>query len=165
MGGTDTVRGFVAAPLFREIVDNVPLVSVDLIVRREGRVLLGKRRNRPAQGKWFTLGGRVMKNETISNAISRIAKTELGTELTAVPRFIGVFEHFYDDGIFDHVSTHYVNLGYEVEVSGLEDLPLEQHSGYRWFDLEELMRSDAVHDYVKDYFTEAMGTVPQKKEI
>ena len=161
----DTTPGYVADDLFRKIVENAPLVSVDLIVRNEGRVLLGRRVNKPAQGKWFTLGGRVMKNETISSAIGRIAKTELGTELTALPRFIGVFEHFYDDGIFDHLSTHYVNLGYEVELSGLEDLPQEQHSGYRLFAFEELMHSDEVHDYVKDYFTEAMSTVPQKKEI
>ena len=153
--------GYIDGDVFKTVIENTPLVSVDLIVKDRGRVLLGKRVNRPAQGKWFTLGGRVLKNEMINSAIRRIAKTELGIELTTEPKFIGVFEHLYDDGIFDHVSTHYLNLGYEVELSGLEALPKEQHDDYRWFSLEELLQSDAVHDYVKDYFTTQKGTVPQ----
>ena len=153
--------GYIEGDVFKTVIENTPLVSVDLIVKDRGRVLLGRRVNRPAQGKWFTPGGRVLKNEMISSAIARIAKTELGAEPASAPKFIGVFEHLYDDGIFDHVSTHYLNLAYEAELSGLEGLPEEQHDDYRWFTLGELMASDAVHDYVKDYFTEQKGTVPQ----
>ncbi len=155
--------GYIEGETFKTVIENTPLVSVDLVVKNEGRVLLGKRVNKPAQGYWFTLGGRVFKNEMINSAIARIAKTELGIELTSTPKFIGVFEHLYDDGIFDRVSTHYVNLGYEVEVSALEELPKEQHDDYRWFALEELMQSDEVHGYVKDYFTAQKGTVPQRE--
>ena len=75
-----------------------------------------------------------------------------------------MFEHLYDDSIFEGISTHYLNLGYEIEVSSLEDLPTEQHDDYRWFGLEELIQSSEVHPYVKDYFTEQKGTVPQNKE-
>jgi len=156
--------GYLDDETFRTVVAGTPLVSVDLIVRNGGRVLLGKRRNRPAQGFWFTLGGRVHKNEMIGDAIRRIAKTELGIDLEAAPKFIGVFEHLYDDGIFDHVSTHYLNLGYEVEVPELGRLPTAQHSEYRWFETAELSQRDDVHSYVKDYFTQAKGTVPQQKE-
>jgi len=152
--------GYIEDDVFKNVIENTPLVSVDLIVKNGGKILLGKRLNRPAKGFWFTLGGRVLKNEMINSAIARIAKEELGIALTSAPKFIGVFEHLYDDGIFDHLSTHYLNLGYEVEVSGLDDLPKEQHSDYRWFTLEELMESSEVHAYVKDYFSEQKGTVP-----
>ncbi|MCJ7765356.1 MAG: GDP-mannose mannosyl hydrolase [Thiovulaceae bacterium] len=152
---------YIEGDVLRNVITNTPLISVDLIVKDRGKILLGKRVNKPAQGYWFTLGGMVLKNETISSAISRIAKTELGIELTSALKFIGVFEHLYDDGIFDHVSTHYVNIGYEVELSGLEALPKEQHDDYRWFGLEELLQSDEVHGYAKDYFTTQKGTVPQ----
>ena len=155
--------GYLEGEVFKAIVDNTPLVSVDLIVKNEGKVLLGKRVNKPAQGCWFTLGGRVLKNETIQNAIKRIGKMELGLMTYDRPKFIGVFEHLYENSIFDDSTTHYINLGYEIEVSGLEDLPKEQHSEYRWFELEELIQSREVHTYVKDYFTEAKGTVPQKR--
>ena len=156
--------GFIEGETFKTVIENTPLVSVDLIVKNEEKVLLGKRVNRPAKDYWFTLGGRVLKNEMINSAIKRIAKVELGIELTSTPKFIGTFEHLYDDSIFDHVTTHYVNLGYEVELSGLEDLPKDQHNEYRWFGLEELMESDEVHGYVKDYFTTQKGTVPQNKD-
>ena len=156
--------GYLTGDLFKTIIENTPLVSVDLIVKHKGKVLLGKRVNKPAQEYWFTLGGRVFKNETIQSAIERIGKLELGIIPENNPKFIGIFEHLYDDGIFDDVSTHYLNLGYEIEVSDLEDLPTDQHNEYRWFGLEELMQSDEVHKYVKDYFTTQKGTVPQKEE-
>ncbi|WP_353661236.1 GDP-mannose mannosyl hydrolase [Hydrogenimonas sp. SS33] len=140
---------------FRCVVENAPLVSVDLIAEHDGKILLGKRKNRPAQGFYFTTGGRIFKNETIEAAQNRIAKEELGLEnLPHVPEFMGVFEHFYDDSIFDGVSTHYVNLAYYLRVPKLQTLPREQHTEYRWFGIDELLASDEVHKYVKNYFTE-----------
>lgn len=147
--------------IFRCIVENTPLVSVDLILTREGRVLLGRRRNRPAKGYWFTLGGRVFKNERIRDAIDRIMLDETGGQLEGEPAFIGVFEHLYDDGIYDGVSTHYVNLAYRIGVESLSGLPADQHDDYRWFTVEELLESAEVHPYVKDYFTKEKGTIPQ----
>ena len=156
-------KGYLEGDVFKTVIEHTPLVSVDLIVKQNSRVLLGKRVNRPAKGYWFTLGGRVLKNEHIKDAIGRIAVVELGLALTSTPKFIGVFEHLYDDSIFDAVSTHYVNLAYEVALPDLTDLPTEQHSDYRWFDLDVLMQSEEVHPYVKDYFTTKKGTVPQTK--
>lgn len=165
MGNVQGTSGYLDDAVFKTVVANVPLVSIDLIVRdEEGRILLGKRVNKPARGMWFSMGGRVMKNEAIADAIRRISQTELGVEPASKPAFLGVFEHFYDEGIFEGVSTHYVNLGYEIEVKTLPSLPKEQHSQYRWFTPDELMRSDAVHQYVKDYFTTQPGSVPQNKE-
>lgn len=118
---------------FQTVVSSTPLVSVDIIVQKEGKVLLGKRVNRPAQGFYFTTGGRICKNEKIEEALKRVAKEELNIVLEEAPRCIGVFEHLYEDSIFEGVSTHYVNLGYSLEVEHLPDLPKEQHSDYRWF--------------------------------
>ena len=153
--------GYIEGETFKTVIESTPLVSVDLIVKNGEKVLLGRRVNRPAKDYWFTLGGRVFKDEMINSAIARIAKVELAIVLTSTPKFIGVFEHLYDDSIFDHVTTHYVNLGYEVELSGLEDLPNDQHNDYRWFELDDLMHNDEVHEYVKDYFRTQKGTVLQ----
>ncbi len=89
--------GYIEGERFKNIIENVPLVLVDLIVKNKNKILLGKRVNKPAREYWFTLGGRVMKTEIISNAIECIAKVELGVKLTSTPKFIGVFEHLYDD--------------------------------------------------------------------
>ena len=137
---------------FKTIIDSAPLVSIDILLKKGGKVLLGKRINKPAQGYFFSTGGRVNKNETIDNAMARIAKNEINIELKLIPKFIGVFEHFYDDSIYKDVSTHYVNLAYEYEVEDALDLPTEQHNEYQWFSINELLNSKQVHKYVKDYF-------------
>ena len=82
----------------------------------------------------------------------RIAKNELNIELKLTPRFIGVFEHFYDDSIYQELSTHYVNLAYEIEIEEASNLPTEQHNEYQWLTIDELLKSKQVHKYVKDYF-------------
>ncbi len=139
--------------LFRAIITNIPLVSLDIVPRRDGAVLLGKRRNKPAQGYWFTLGGRILKNEPIADAARRIAREEIGLELESQPKFVGVFEHFYDDAIYEGVSTHYINLVFEADADRLSILPLDQHEEYRWFEVAELLEDVSVHPYIKEIFT------------
>lgn len=140
---------------FKTVVKNTPLISIDLIVidMQNNKILLGKRTNKPAFGYYFTLGGRVLKDEKLEDAKYRIFQNELGFELPSETEFIGIFEHFYNDSfVEDGISTHYVNLGYEIKVSHIQDLPKEQHSCYKWFSLDELLSSNEVHRYVKDYF-------------
>jgi colanic acid biosynthesis protein WcaH len=137
---------------FKTVISSAPLISIDLLVKKDNKILLGKRLNKPAQGYLFSTGGRVYKNETIDSAMMRIAKNELNIELKLMPRFIGVFEHFYDDSIYQDVSTHYVNLAYEIEIQETLNLPTEQHNEYQWLTIDELLESKQVHKYVKDYF-------------
>ena len=148
---------------FLAIVDRTPLVAVDLVfIRNSSEVLLGLRKNRPAQGFWFVPGGRIFKNEKIGEALVRVAEAELGQgdgvrsgELS--PRLIGSFEHFYPDcfaGECD-VSTHYVVLGHRVDVPGDFKLPLAdaQHAEFRWWPIEEALEAAAVHRFTKDYLS------------
>ena len=137
---------------FKTIVDSAPLISIDVLAKRNNKILLGKRVNKPAQDYYFSIGGRIRKNETIDNAMTRIAQNELNIELQSKPKFIGVFEHFYNDSIYEDVSTHYVNLAYEYEVEEIPNLPTEQHDEYKWFTIDELLESKQVHKHVKDYF-------------
>ena len=137
---------------FKTVLDSTPLISIDILLKKGGKVLLGKRVNKPAQGYFFSTGGRIKKNESIDNAMARVALNELNIELKSIPKFIGVFEHFYDDSIYKDVSTHYVDIAYEYKVEEIPDLPTEQHSEYKWFTIDELLESKQVHKYTKDYF-------------
>jgi len=149
---------------FKTVVEHTPLISIDLVAMYQDKVLLGKRVNKPAFGFYFTTGGIVRKNETFKDAQKRIAKDELGIELDKELKFLGVFEHFYEDSIFDGISTHYVNHGYLLELDEeLENIPKEQHSNYKWFTIEELLQSDEVHKYVKDYFKNLNLTAGENK--
>lgn len=147
---------------FLNIIDHAPLVSIDLIVRNhEGKVLLGKRQNRPAQGYWFVPGGRVRKNETLADAFSRLTLCELGQKLAYHhARLIGAYDHLYSDNVANArrdedgqlISTHYVALGHEVSliqaVASLDD----QHSEQAWWSVPELLASAEVHENTKAYF-------------
>ena len=143
--------------LFKIVGEAAPLVSIDILIKYENRILLGKRINKPAKGYFFSIGGRIMKNETIQLAIQRIMSNELNIQLKSAPTFINLFEHFYSDGIFDGISSHYVGLLYEYEVGDnidLKCLPNEQHNEYKWFSVNQIMKDTQVHKNVKDYFRE-----------
>lgn len=142
--------------IFRTIVQNTPLVSIDLVIKNaQNQVLLGKRNNRPAQGYWFVPGGRIRKNETLAQAFKRLTCTELEQEFSLDEScFLGMFEHLYPDSVFDsEISTHYIVLGYQLIVDiSLDTIPLDQHHKYQWFAINDLLNDAHVHENTKAYF-------------
>jgi colanic acid biosynthesis protein WcaH len=147
---------FLAPEIFGAVVRHTPLVSMDLLVRDPaGRLLVGKRRNRPARGTWFVPGGRIAKDERLAEAFARLARGELGLALRMEEsRFLGVFEHFYPDNALDEpgYGTHYVVLAYEVRVATeIPSFPPKQHGAYRWITDSEAIADPHVHDNTKAY--------------
>ncbi|HRQ56887.1 MAG TPA: GDP-mannose mannosyl hydrolase [Azoarcus taiwanensis] len=144
---------------FRTVVGATPLVSFDLVVQRaDGKILLGLRNNRPAQGFWFVPGGRIRKGETLDAAFERLTRTELGVEIARGEcRLLGVYEHLYEDSVFgegdDAPSTHYVVLGYALRCADafVARLPFEQHARFAWFEPAAVLSSEAVHPNTKAY--------------
>ncbi len=145
---------WVEPEIFRCIVENTPLVSIDIILlNKNEKILLGLRKNRPAKGFWFVPGGRIFKGETRRKALEEISKKELGVELSIENgRFLGVFEHFYRDSFFgEDIKTHYVVLAYLFEIRETNLKPDNQHETFKWFSLEEALTREDVHRYTKDY--------------
>jgi colanic acid biosynthesis protein WcaH len=143
---------------FLDVVRLTPLVSIDLIVTDGNRrVLLGQRRNRPAQGSWFVPGGRVMKGETLDTAFTRVVRDELGIASVqrSASRLFGVFEHHYNDNFAGvaGITTHYVVLAYSIAVGGVVPIGrFDQHSGYAWLMPTEVLSREDVHPNAKAYF-------------
>ncbi len=98
------------------------------------------------------IGGIINKNETIDNTMAIVTLNEINNELKSVPKFIGVFEHFYDDSNYENVSTHYLEIANEYEEEETLGLPTKQQSEYQWFTVDELLNSNQLHKYIKDYF-------------
>lgn len=139
---------------FLNVIEHTPLVSIDLVIRSpQGRVLMGERLNRPAQGYWFVPGGRICKQESLAQAFRRISQSELEMTLEiADARLLGAFTHLYDDNFADApgITTHYVALGYQVDLQlDLADLPKQQHQGYRWIGADSDLK---VHPNSQAYF-------------
>lgn len=148
---------YIEDSLFSKVIEYSPLVSIDLIIRNKNdQVLLGKRINKPAQGNWFVPGGRIFKNESISNAFKRLTLEEIGHDFSIdEASLLGHYEHFYNDNVFgDDFSTHYVVLAYVLKIETFTlNLPVgQQHLGYKWFDVINLLDHDLVNQYTKDYF-------------
>jgi len=38
---------------FKTIIDSAPLTSIDILLKKDNKILLGKRVNKPAQGYFF----------------------------------------------------------------------------------------------------------------
>ena len=67
--------------LYQQIVQVMPIPCVDLIVADDhGQVLLARRKNEPAMGQWWFLGGRVHYLETRVDAAIRKLREECGLE-------------------------------------------------------------------------------------
>jgi len=140
---------------FLKVVEATPLVSLDLLIRRDGgEVLLGRRVNRPAQGFWFVPGGRIRKNERVSEALKRISLGELGVAIERA-ELIGVFDHIYEDNFAGKpgINTHYVVIAFEHRFpAGAVLRPDAQHSELNWWKIDALLSSPEVHANTKAYF-------------
>jgi colanic acid biosynthesis protein WcaH len=141
-----------------KIVEISPLISIDLIIRNiHNEVLLGLRNNEPAKNYWFVPGGRICKGERLAQAFERISQEEIGETLTIQDaRFLGVFEHFYQENFAQEpgIDTHYIVLAYEICLcNSLPRLPDDQHCQYRWILPDILLQVPGVHPYTKAYFS------------
>lgn len=143
------------ADAFKFIIENAPLVSIDICLVNKGKLLLGKRNNQPLKNEWFTPGGRIFKNESWQECIRRVASAELGME-GANPReftLMGVWDHFYpNSAVDDYVSTHYVNLPHYLLPTEAPNLVADrQHTELSWHSLEEVAENGRYHKYVQSY--------------
>ncbi len=148
---------FLDKETFSTVIESTPLVSIDLVVKnKQGQALLGQRLNRPAKDFWFVPGGRILKDESLADAFKRLTLDELGQEFAIEQaELLGPFDHFYNDNVFgDAFSTHYVAIAYELTLeTELDQLPLNvQHGNYKWFNIDELLQIDNVHQNTKNYF-------------
>lgn len=141
---------------FSQVVRTTPLISIDLLIENErGEYLVGRRKNRPAQGYWFVPGGRVLKDENLSCAFTRLCEEELGYFFAISDgRFFGVWQHFYDDNFsLSSFTTHYIVLCYCLKINTKEwSFPLEQHDTWRWMSSAELLTNKDVHENTRAYF-------------
>ena len=140
---------------FNTVLNNTPLVSIDLCIVCNGQILLGLRNNNPLKGEWFTPGGRILKNETWDKCLKRIALNELGLDSVDPGQFrlMGIWDHFYDNSVFgENISTHYVNLPHYIHLEDIPSLKIDnQHKEMAWFDLEEIYKNRTFHEYMRRY--------------
>lgn len=154
------------AEKYIDVIEHTQLVSIDLVIYDDQyRVLVGKRKNEPARGMWFVPGSRLYKGETIPEGVKRVARDEVGIDLTRDEcELIGVFDHIYDTNFLERtdvngklIPTHYVAIGFAAEIDSAEvkrNAVLGQHSEMAWMPMDELLGRDDVHQLTKNYLNE-----------
>jgi colanic acid biosynthesis protein WcaH len=134
---------------FATCLEHAPQPCVDLVVERDGGVVLVRRQNEPARGEWFWPGGRLYKGESLDDAAHRVAREELGLDVRVNER-LGVSEHFWETASVAGLdSRHTVPVVYRVEPTPV-DQPIvldSQHDEYR------VLREPggSLHEYVREY--------------
>ena len=145
--------------IFKEIIRHTPLVSIDLLVQNKSNFLIGKRAIDPAKNFWFTPGGRILKDETISEAFERITFMELGKSFPIKEAiFHGNYEHHHPNNFFsEEFTTHYIVMCYFIPLNESIVLPKDQHTSFKWIDKKSIIDDNNVHHFVKDYFLKDAG--------
>ncbi|MGM7448278.1 nucleotide triphosphate diphosphatase NUDT15 [Idiomarina sp. ST20R2A10] len=111
-----------------------PQVGVGVLIIRNGRVLLGKRKGAHGAGTWSAPGGHLEFGESIEDCARREVLEETGLELSSVRN--GPFTN----NVFQADNKHYVTIFALVEPLNGEAKTLEPDKceGWDWFDWNEL---------------------------
>ncbi|MDE2173226.1 MAG: NUDIX domain-containing protein [Patescibacteria group bacterium] len=139
---------FLPIEKYREILEVTPVCTVDVLFFNKDRTktLLFKRTNEPLKGIYFSIGGRLLKNERLEDCAVRQTLREAGIHIQKVRLvFGGTQEEFHPTSVFNGVSYHVVGFFYGC-ILGDEEIVLDsQHSDYRWFSVFD----EEIHPLIK----------------
>jgi len=118
-----------------ELIDpySVPRVGVGVIVMRDGKFLLGKRRNAYGDGEWALIGGKLDHGESIENCARREIREESGMEIQNV-RFGSLMNSI------KYPPKHFLAIGMLADWKSGEPqiFPEEKISEWGWFGFDKL---------------------------
>jgi len=140
--------------LYKEILEHMPIPCIDLVLYHKGKVLLTYRMQEPEKGQWWVQGGRIFKHEKLEEALQRLAKREVGSEVKIIRKMGGYEYHSKTKAAFGvKTGTHAVVVVYLVKPvdDDFEVSMDETHSKYKWIDRIE----DDLQPYVKEVLKDA----------
>lgn len=108
------MRPKIKKELYSKIVELVPILTVDVIIHLNGGYLLVKRNNEPLKGQYWVVGGRVLKDESVWEAVNRKVMQEIGCTVTDA-KMIGMYEDSYAKSAFG-VPTHTTSIVFDVHI-------------------------------------------------
>src|SRR3990167_8799831 len=103
-----------------------PGVGVGVCVRKDGKVLMGKRKGGLMPGTWALPGGRLDMNEELEACAVREIREETGIEIKNT-RFIT-----FTNDIAKEAGMHYLTLFYEAGWKSGEPEVLEPNKCEEW---------------------------------
>ncbi len=117
-----------------------PLTGVGAIVLRGNEVLLVKRGNPPAEGKWSIPGGLVELGESLDGAVRREVLEEAGIEVRTI-ELVAALDRVILDGE-GRIEYHYILLDFLCEFLGGQIEAGTDAAQCRFVPVEELRSYD-----------------------
>ena len=110
-----------------------PLVGVGVMVMKDGKVLLGKRKGSHGEGQFAWPGGHMEYMESFEQVAKREVKEETGLEIENV-RFLRLYN------LKEYAPKHYVDIGLIADWKSGEPKIMEPNKceGWGWYDMDNL---------------------------
>ena len=110
------------------------LIGVGVVIWRDGKVLLGKRKGSHGAASWGLPGGHLEAGESIAACARRETREETGLQLNQLSKM------GYTSDIFSAENKHYITLFVEArDVSGTERVrEPEKCECWQWYCPDEL---------------------------
>lgn len=100
---------------YSKIVDTIPILCVDVLIKDKDGFLLVKREREPLKGRWWVPGGRVLKGEAMTVAVKRKMKEELGINIKILET-LGYYEkHFKKNEFGLESGVHTVSIVFSAK--------------------------------------------------
>jgi colanic acid biosynthesis protein WcaH len=109
---------------YEEIKTLMPLPCVDLLIIHDGKLLLMLRNNEPGKDLWFTPGGRILKGESLEQAVNRVLKKETGLDHDQIKQ-VATMCHYWP-------TTQTVTTYYTVKVDTGQITMNNEHRDHQW---------------------------------
>ena len=129
---------FLPNEIYKTCLESVPIVSVDVLLFNPSldRIMLFKRNNKPLKGVFYTIGGRILKNENTIDTAVRKLKEEANIKVTNKNNLFlgGITEECFKGSIYRSVDTHNINIFFGYIIKEDPEIKFDrQHSQYQWF--------------------------------
>ncbi|WEU41009.1 MAG: NUDIX hydrolase [Candidatus Odinarchaeum yellowstonii] len=115
-----------------------PVIGVGVVIMKDERILLVKRRNEPGKGKWAIPGGVVQVGERLESAAIREIKEETNLKVT-LGDVAGVFDYIeYDER--GAIKFHYIIIDFFANSVEGTPQPSSDVEDLTWIDFKEAHR-------------------------
>ncbi|MEK7148172.1 MAG: NUDIX domain-containing protein [Patescibacteria group bacterium] len=130
--------------------ENKPRVGVGVMIIKDGKVLLGKRKGSHGEGQYAWPGGHMEYMESFEGTAKREVMEETGMEIYNI-RFLRLLN------LKEYAPKHYVDIGLVADWKNGEPKVMEENKieGWDWYDIDTLPQPlfTTIPTYIEAYRT------------
>ena len=111
-----------------------PFVGVGVLIRKDGKILMGKRKNSHGHGTWCPPGGHLEMNESPEECVKRETLEEAGLKIKNI-MFIAMTNDVMPQYAKHHITLHFVA---DLDSGELKIIEPEKCEEWGWFSWDSL---------------------------